>query len=253
MRRGWRTASRPKCSQDHRAVAHICRASSKEINNRIAQIITIGPDRSFSAKPTELYAASASAALSPPADRQRRQIRVAKSENPRLTPIGLAKVDLSRADVADKRPPRRGVPRSVETARSRADHEEERYEKRARRRRGCRGILSLGLGSLRSVGRDQQGGRRLHVGGRLERGSDHQERRQAAHFRNHHPHRRQRLLRSCLCGRPSRRQRLRNQPDQARVRSADGRHPARNPDLESNRQRPDHQWRDHDDAPGRRL
>src|SRR5271156_1995278 len=59
--------------------------------------------------------------------------------------------------------------RSVETARSRADQEEERYEKRARRRRGCRGILSLGLGSLRSVGRDQQGRRRLYVGRRRER------------------------------------------------------------------------------------
>jgi hypothetical protein len=43
-----------------RAAAHICRASSKETNNRIAQIIAIGPDRSLSAKHTELYTASAS-------------------------------------------------------------------------------------------------------------------------------------------------------------------------------------------------
>jgi hypothetical protein len=56
---GWRRV--PNALKTIRAAAHICRASSKEINNRIAQIITIGPDRSFSAKPTELYAASASA------------------------------------------------------------------------------------------------------------------------------------------------------------------------------------------------
>jgi hypothetical protein len=43
-----------------RAAAPICRAASKEMNNRIAQIIAIRSDRSFSAKPTELYAASAS-------------------------------------------------------------------------------------------------------------------------------------------------------------------------------------------------
>ena len=48
-------------------------------------------------------------------------------------------------------------------------------------------------------------------------------------------------------------QRLRDQPDQARLRSADGRHPARNPDPQPDRQRSDDQRRDHDHPAGRRL
>ena len=82
---------------------------------------------------------------------------------------------------------------------------------------------------------------------------DHEEERQAAHFRDHHPHRGQRVLRSGLCRRAGRRQRLRHQSDRSGLRSADRRHPARNPDPQPDRQRPDHQRRDHDDAAGRRL
>src|SRR5580692_8126208 len=140
---GWRRV--PNALKTIRAAAHICRASSKEINNRIAQIIAIEPDRSFSAKPIELYAASASPRTigCPPTDNG------GKSELPNPKILGLLRLDwpksICRAPTVRIGRLPETLQRSVETARSRADHEEERYEKRARRRRGCRGILSLGL------------------------------------------------------------------------------------------------------------
>src|SRR5271166_161991 len=73
--------------------------------------------------------------------------------------------------------------------------------------------LPLGLGSDGSIRRHQQGRRRLFVRGRGQGGADDEERRQAAHLRDHHPHRRQRLFRPRLCGRASRRQRVRDQSD----------------------------------------
>ena len=113
--------------------------------------------------------------------------------------------------------------------------------------------VSLGVGRLGAIGRHQQGGRRLFLRGSGQGGADHEEGRQAAHLRDHHPHRGQRVLRSGLRRRAGRRQRLRHQSDPIGLRSADRRHPARNPDPQPDRQRPHDQRRDHDDAAGRRL